>query len=225
MGRNVILGIAHFVTGCVGHSPRLRQGVIPLGVSARQNATWQDTLGTRERKLSPRMKLAIRLWSSGSVRTKAQAARTAGINEHYFYMLTSPAAGNDEVSNLTRDYDQLIQDRSIDLTVLIDKLGDEAIRHMGGLMKHSDKDEVQLRAAIELADRNPRTAKIQKHQQLAPTLDEESARHLAAALVEAAEARRRHMHVVRGNHIGVDESTPFDPSVLGTSEDMLGTTE
>lgn len=188
-----------------------------MGIPARlpqDDDHWSNRLGYKDRPLSPRMKLALRLYNTGAARTKGEAAQLAGLAKGSFYVMTSPAAGNEAASNLSNEMDELLQDQAINVTVLMEKLSEKAIRKIGKLMDSAGKEEVQLRAAMELADRGSRTAKIHKQQNMLPTLDDVSAKTLAAALVESASARQRHIAAASGDYVRVDASIPFDASVL-----------
>lgn len=136
-----------------------------------------------------------------------------GISPQNLYAITAPSAANPHVNNLYESVDQVLQDRTIDVSTLIKKLGEEAVRTAGRLMAYG-KEEVQLRAAVELMDRSPETAKITKHQIEAPKIDESDAKLLAEALVEAATARRRHLEAATGDYVKVDTDKPFDPSIF-----------
>lgn len=173
---------------------------------------WQDLV--RDRDPSPRLKTAIRLHATGAAKSKKQAAEMAGISYGQMAVMTAPSAGNEKVSNLYENVDQLLNDKAIDLSTLKRRLAEEGLRTAGRLMVHSGKDEVQLRAALELMDRHEDTARITKTQIEAPKITEGDAKLLAEALVQAAEARRRHMHVAVGDYVKVDVEKPFDPSVL-----------
>ena len=74
-------------------------------------------------------------------------------------------------------------------------------------MDRAEKEEVQLRAAIDLADRGSKTAKITKLQAEPFKLDDNAAQMLADALVASATARQRHVEAASGNYIKVDVDT------------------
>lgn len=153
------------------------------------------------------MKMAVRLYATGASPTKKQAAKDAGLNPGYFYVMTSPALAEQQVVNLQQTTDELINDRSIDVTVLIEKLSRRGIEVIGHLMEHSGKDEVRLSAARDIADRGKQTAKVTKFQIEPAKLDQDQANVLAEAMVRAAVARRVGAEAATGDYIRVDIDT------------------
>ena len=175
----------------------------------RRKIHWSERDGWRTRKLSPRVKLAIKLHATGAVPTKMAAAKAAGLAPSSLYGITSAAGGNDAAQRQYETIDQMLTDRSVDVSVLIESLSVEAIKKMGQLMQYSGKDEVQLRAAMELADRGKKTAKVLKHEiQNEHAITPEAAKNIAEALVQAAEAKRRFAAVAEIGFIGVQEDLP-----------------
>lgn len=211
---------------------RTRMCVILDSMSSQPRPHWTEAV-RRRRELSPRLKMAIRLYTTAAVPTKAEAARAVGLSPATLYIATSPRMNDAQVVQLQQTTDELIQDRSIDVSVLIEKLSRRGIEVMGSLMEHSGKDEVRLSAARDLADRGKRTAKITKFQVEPAMLDQNQADVLATALVRAAAARRAGAEAATGDYIKVDMETavpepqlalpmPVDEStaeVLGEEED------
>jgi len=150
--------------------------------------------------------MAIRLHATGAVPTKGAAAKAVGLSPSAMYVHTSDGAGNLPAAIEYAKIDKALGDRAEDVSVLIESLSVEAIHKFAGLMRFSGKDEVQLRAAIELADRGRKTAKVQKYEvQNDHAITPEAARHIAQALVEAAEAKRRFSAVAQDGFIGVPD--------------------
>lgn len=99
--------------------------------------------------------------------------------------------------------DKVVEDldeRSIDMSVLLDRLSLKALKRVEDLMDESESETIQLTAARDLLDRGPRTSKVQRHQVMAMTLDGRDAQQIASALVEAAQARQE-FSAASGNYI------------------------
>ena len=133
------------------------------------------------------MKHALRLVAQGAA-TQRVAAQAFGLDEHPLSRIKNL---NLEAKRLMDEVDLAVANKGIDLSVTMQTIGREAIRKIRGLMHGAEKEELQLKAAQDLADRNPETSKVQRHQQIAGMIDPEAAKLLAAALVEAAEIRVR----------------------------------
>jgi hypothetical protein len=144
----------------------------------------------RVKPLSPRMRNAVRLYSTGIAGTKYEAAKMAGLHPGTFYVVTSPAVADGQVNRLMTQTDQLVQDETIDTRRLLDILGRKAIGKIANLMNSAAKEEVQLKAAVDLADRGSDTSKIQKHQVESFTLRGADVAALTEAMVAAAESQR-----------------------------------
>ena len=145
------------------------------------------------------MRNAVRLYSAGIVGTKYEAARMAGLNPGTFYVVTSPAVADAQVNRLMTSTDALVQDETIDTRRLLDLLGRKAIGKIANLMNSAEKQEVQLKAAVDLADRGSETSKIQKHQIESFTLRGQDIAALTEAMVSAAETQQRWSGEVLGD--------------------------
>lgn len=133
---------------------------------------------------SPRTRMAARLYVTGAAKTKREASVLAGLSSNYLTMLTAPNGGSEAIKRLVSDTDRMIEDKSIDESVIIRKLGREALGRIAALMQ-SPNDHVSLKAAQDLADRSPYTAKTQKLEIDAFTLSGQDAKELAAAIIES----------------------------------------
>lgn len=153
--------------------------------------------------ISPRVKLASRLYASGSVPTKEEAAKAAGLSPSYFYVASSPGNGREEVHELMDQVDSDIHDKTIEMTATLISVGREALSEIRHLMKSTKNEAIKLGAAKDLADRSPETSKVQKHQVESLSLSGHDARQLASALVAATEARRLYGDQVNGDFIRV----------------------
>lgn len=156
-------------------------------------------------ELSPRVRMAARLYATGAAKTKKEASSLAGIHPNYLTMLTQPNGGTEAVKRLISDTDRMIEDESIDESVIIRKLGRKAIAHIARLMDTSTNEHVSLKAAVDLADRSPVTAKTQKHEFTGLTLSGADVKELAAAMVESGRASPIQAEVMRSGLIEVDD--------------------
>lgn len=125
-----------------------------------------------------------------------------------------PIIGNEKASSLYNNIDELIEDRAIDTSVLIERLSQEALRHAGKLMVHAGKEEVQLRAAEMLMDRGSRTAKTMNVKVATDGLSSDDAKALATALVQAARVRSDNQQAATGDFVRVDIDNPVSVRAL-----------
>lgn len=153
----------------------------------------------RVAKASPRVKMAARMYASGAVRTKREAARMAQIGPEWF---TTMSNHNPETKRIVDEVDGAIADQSIDMSTVLRTLGREAIGRIRGLMRE-DNPHIALKAAVDLADRSSEVSKIQRHEIATMNVRPEDAKSLAEALVAAAEARRLYSEQVKGGLVRV----------------------
>lgn len=139
----------------------------------------------RRIRVSPRIRLAARLYASGAMNQR-QAARSAGIDPSYFAQLKS--TGNTQVMDIIERVDKEMEKNLTDLSEVKKMLAHRALRNMGYLMENSVKDEVRLKAAQDLMDRHTETAKTQQLE-VTGMMVKGDAKALAEALVEAARLR------------------------------------
>jgi hypothetical protein len=136
-------------------------------------------------KPSPRVRMAARLYATGACKTKKEASALAGLHPNYLTMLTGQAIGSEPVKRLVNDLTEMLDDETVATSVIIHKLGRQAIKRISQLM-YSDSEHISLKAAQDLADRAPDTSKTQKVSIDSFTLSGQDAKELAAALVESA---------------------------------------
>ena len=171
--------------------------------SAARKYDYRDKI-RRKKPLTPRQRLALHLYQSGAAPTKRSAADAVGLNRSTFYLLTSPGVNDPQVNQLTTEVDQLVQNATINTRQLVELLSRKAIGKIAKVAFFGDKEENQLRAAIDLADRGSETSKIQQHQIESITLTGHDARILAESMVEAAEVKQRYAHLAQDNFITLD---------------------
>jgi hypothetical protein len=153
--------------------------------------------------LSPRVKLALRLYVHGVVPTQKAAAEAAGLHPMSFHTVLHTAAGQAYMKTAH----ELIEQHAHDTNALIQGLSVRAIQVLGTLMEDAGKEDVRLRAAVDLADRGTETAKIHKHQVESFTLAGADARALAESVVMAATVRNQNanLRVENFDRVNVDE--------------------
>lgn len=157
----------------------------------------------RTRRVSPRVKLAARLYATGAVPTKAAAADAAGLARGTFYVMSAPGGGSPEVQNMIGEADRMIEDRTVQLSAAIALLARKALKKVGQLVD-SNNEHVSLKASVDLLDRNPETSKIQRHQVTSFNIDHEDTKDLVAALVAGAKVREKYSDLAKGDVVRVD---------------------
>ena len=196
--------------------------IIPIGV---RDTIWRDTLLAapateliydkyREAELSPRVKMAIRLYESGACKTKAQAADAAGLSRQHMYLMTSACVSNPRARALTEEIDGALTDRTIDMSKVLSLLGRRAVQNINTIMENSESEGLRLRAAQDLADRSPETSKTIKAAVAHVNITGEDAKELAAALVSSAKVSEKYAHLAEGDFVKVDVSKSVDNKQL-----------
>ena len=156
---------------------------------------------------SARVKIAAQLYATGVMPTKKAASEAAGLHPNYLSMLMN--AGNPKVIGIVEKIESMMLEENVDMSKIVQAAGKRAIRNIAAIMENGGKEENRLRAAIDLADRYPDTAKTQKIQNTSFSIDEESAKALTAALVESSRGYREKMEIAAGDYVRVntDSST------------------
>jgi len=153
------------------------------------------------------MKMATRLYSTGAVKTKKDAAEAAGVAPGYFYIESSPKNGNPKVLDFINGIDAEIHSEAVDMTRVLQKLGRRAVRNIAELMERTESESIKLKASQDLADRSMETQKTQRHIVESFSIGEESGKAIAAALAEAAKVQKEFAHVTEGDFVRVDMSS------------------
>lgn len=153
-------------------------------------------------KPSPRVKLAVRLYTTGICKTKREAGEAAGLHPSYLTMLTGPN-GSDPVKNLMSEIDEQIANKTIETSAIIQSLGRKALGKMGKLME-TGSEGVQFRSAQDLLDRSPETSKTQRIETIAFSLDGEDAATLAKAMIESAKSDKDYDSIAEEGLMEVD---------------------
>ena len=164
-------------------------------------------------RISPRVRLAARLYATGACATKQEAAEAAGLSPSYFSVVTAPGgesgpvAKRRQVNDFMAELDQKLEDKLISTSAALELLGRKALTKMGDLMENSGNQAIQLKAAQDLLDRSPETSKVQKIAAAGFTLDAADAKEMAAALVASARIRMQFEPEIMGDYVRV----PVDP--------------
>jgi methanogenic corrinoid protein MtbC1 len=163
------------------------------------------------RALNPRVKTALRLHTVGAVKTVKEASRIAGIDRHYMSQLRCR-------SPLVKAYVKKLEDDidagAVNMSSTMQELGRRGVQRIAELMESDEvKDDLRLRAAIDLADRSPETSKTNKLSiESDLTLREGDAKALIAALVEAAQVTQEFRKEVEvGDYVKVDDGSHLLP--------------
>jgi len=160
----------------------------------------------RMKELTPRVKLATRLYATGLCKTKAEAARQAGLSPSVFYITSTTEV---KVADLMAEVERELADETIDTAKLIRRLGRAAIGQIAKTMLNPvEKGETRLKAAQDLADRSPETSKvINVNAQVATPLSDDQVHALRRSLIEAAELRARFPAAAEGSYVTVSDAT------------------
>lgn len=118
------------------------------------------------------------------------------------------------MSEHIEEIDQLMMNRAVATSKLLEELGREALGEMRDLMKNQANIAIKFKAAQDLLDRSPETSKIQKHAVGTFSLDGADAKELSAALIHSAQIRRENLHLADSDYVRI----PVDPIL--DQEDM-----
>lgn len=160
----------------------------------------------RDEPLSPRVKLACRLYASGAAKTKREASELAGLSATTLTLLRHEPKVND----LVRRVDEEIQSGTVNMSEVIRALGRKAVVTIADIMTTDGvKDDIRLKAAQDLADRSPETSKTLKVQaESSLSISDEAAELIRAAMLESARSRLNFAEAANGNFItATDEAT------------------
>lgn len=157
----------------------------------------------REMDLSPRVKLAARLYGSGLAPTKKAASIAAGLHPQYLTMISS--IGNEKVRNIIGEAEEAIRFKTEDISTLLARCGREGLHKIHALMGQSPDERIQLKAAMDLADRSNETSKVQKLASVGMSLSGDDVERLTRALVESAKVREEFKEAAEGDYIRVEQ--------------------
>jgi hypothetical protein len=156
------------------------------------------------------VRTALRLIHSGAVRTQLEAARVVGVT----YGHISKARRNPMTQLYIRKLEEQLDQNAINMSAAVQELGRRGLLTIAKFMESTEvKEELRLRAAMDLADRSPETSKTSRLSIEGDiTLREGDAARLIAALVEASEADATYAkEVASGDYIKVDDGSVPQP--------------
>lgn len=113
---------------------------------------------SRQRRIKPRVRSAIKLYVTGAAKTQREAAEIVGVNPS---TISKTLRHTPVGKQLEQTLNGEIQRRAVELSVVIAKLSEKALNRIGGLMD-SGNEKVRLDAAKDILDRNPLTSKTHK---------------------------------------------------------------
>lgn len=131
---------------------------------------------------SARIQRALWLYLTGACNTKREASAEAGLHPSY---LTIAMNTSEPTKQMAASIQEQLNNDAADMSKVMRKLGRMAVGKLAGLLD-SGSETIQLKAAIDLADRSPETQKTQRIEVADLTLAGADAKAIAKALVEAA---------------------------------------
>lgn len=182
--------------------------------------------GYAPRTISPRVRTALQLYETGIAKTKKQASVMAGLHPNTLTVYTSPNNAHAQIrfAPIREKARELMLDNIKDASELIDKASFEAVKELYGMMKLAKDEEIRYKAAVDLADRGPKTSKIQKVHRTGA--DFSLGGDDVALLVSALRiSNSRSMEGIEGDFVTVDDTPPPPPSpipLLKTPSDQPG---
>lgn len=152
--------------------------------------------------LSPRTKLAARLYATGAARTIKEAAGIAGIHP---VTLSGRLQTEPRMAAIASDIEHEMTAGIVDMSRVLQRLGRKALVNMEQLMDDGSKEEIRFRATQDLLDRSPETSKTQKLQLEGDfVMTQEQIETLTRALVESAEASQEYAAAADGDYVTAD---------------------
>lgn len=157
--------------------------------------------------LSPRMRMALRMYAFGAVPTLSAAADAVGISLSALSLKKKSPAGQAYMKSAQ----QILDDKSASASQVLDQLGRRGLEVIGQLMENSKDEKIQLRSAIDLADRAPTYSKVQKLQVESFTLAGKDAKAIAEALTAGKSVNEQFAHLAKGDFDKVTEQLALPP--------------
>lgn len=157
-----------------------------------------------KQSLSPAVARALDLWISGAVSTKQEAAAAVGLCGVTVSQNARTPAGIRYINSAH----EVIQNKTIDTSVLIERLSRRGVEVIGAMMEDAESPALRLKAAIDLADRGKETSKVTKVQTESFSIAGKDVAALAQALVRGAQLRDRFPEAAEGDFIKVEPDAP-----------------
>lgn len=162
---------------------------------------WYENLEDVER-LRPRVRLALQMYANGAVKSIKEAAEVMQLSPQYLSNIYNTVAGQRYMETAH----DIIREKIVDKSVLIDKMGRRAIEVIGSLMEDASSEALRLKAAVDLADRDPHVSKVQKVQLESFTLSGRDAKEIAAALTNGVHERFKELSANNFDKVNVEET-------------------
>ena len=162
--------------------------------------------------LNPRVKMALRMYAFGACKTLTEAAEVCDLSVGYLSLKKNSPAGEAYMQSAQ----QILDDKTASTSEILNRLGRRGLEVIGQFVEDPADKKLQLRAAIDLADRAPETSKVQKVQVESFTLAGRDAKALAEALVAGRSVQEEYAHLREGNLDMVTESK--EPLMLPPGE-------
>lgn len=159
----------------------------------RPNAS--SALAQRRQDLRPATRAALKLYAMGGAKTIPEAAAIYGLAPISLYIAKRTLDGQEIISQM----DAAVTEKAVDAAALIEQLSVKMVQKVADLALKGGSEGIQLAAAKDLLDRNPSTSKTQKVAVEGFSIGPDDAKHLASAMVAAAEVRRSVGDTARGN--------------------------
>lgn len=187
---------------------------LPLDRAALAESTRELKEKIDQQRLSPRVRMALRMYAYGGVDTLSQAAEACGLNNAYLGLVMNSKPGQEFMESA----EKILADKALDGAMLLDKLGRRALEVTAKIMENGLKEENQLRAAIDLSDRSPTFSKVQKHQVEAITLGGRDVERLAEALARGRDVHETFAHLATENYNRISDGNTRSESPPTDSE-------
>lgn len=166
-----------------------------------------------EFRLSPRVKLALRMYEFGAVDTLKEAAELMNLNQGYLSLIHNSKPGQEFVDSCQK----ILEEKSLEGVELLDKLGKRAIAIIAGHAENANIPKISLDAAKDLADRSQTYSKVQKHQVESISLTGQDARALAEALVHGRSVHEQYKELASGDINRIDDGSSSSNSDTNNS--------
>jgi len=159
----------------------------------------REWTATRTR-LTPRMRIGLHLYATGTVKTLKEAARVVNCHPVSLQLAAQSPAGQEVMETAHK----IIEDKTLSASQLVQKLSRRMVELEAKIAEDSPNEGLRLKAAQDLLDRNPETSKTQRIQADVLTLDGKDAQAIAAAMVEAARLKAQFADAAVGDYVKVD---------------------
>lgn len=188
--------------------------MLPKQLTGCSDSTRALKEGLDRQRLSPRVKLALRMYAYGACRTIKEAAELMDLDPSYLGLVTNSKPGIE----FMKAADAIIQEKLLQGHQLMDAVGHRAVEVIASKMEHSANENIQLKAAIDLADRSPTYSKTQKLQMEAISLTGQDVQALAQALVEGKSVKEKFAHLASGDFDRIQDGNTRSTSASEDSE-------